>query len=111
MRAQEEAPSPASGPSGRSARLTEIHRTAAPGRVTAPPRAWQAQLRSIVLSMERKAEQLVAVRRTHDTMVDELASARSEVARTRHALEETAETAAARWRRIQALEGHSQLID
>eukprot|EP00966_Prymnesium_polylepis_P005029 115737-Prymnesium_polylepis.1 len=38
-------------------------------------------------------------------MLDELSASREEVLRTRSALEETAETAAARWRRIQTLEG------
>ena len=62
-------------------------------------------LRGIVLSMERKSAQLATVRRSHNKMLDEISAAREEVIRTRSALEETAETAAARWRRIQTLEG------
>ena len=66
-----------------------------------------ARLRDLVLQMEQKSAQLSALRRTHTIMTEKLDATREELARTRGALEETAEAAAARWRRIKKLEGAS----
>ena len=55
--------------------------------------------------MEQKSAQLSALRRTHSTLTDQLSSVRDELQRTRTALEQTAETATVRWRRIRKLEG------
>ena len=55
--------------------------------------------------MEQKAAHLAALRRTHTLVTDKLDTARDELMRTRAALQETAEAASARWKRIKKLEG------
>ena len=63
-----------------------------------------ARLRDLVLQMEQKSAQLAALRRTHTVMTDHLSGVRDELLATRGALEEAAETAAARYHRIRKLE-------
>jgi hypothetical protein len=67
-----------------------------------------ARLRDLVLQMEQKSAQLAALRRTHTVMTDHLSGVRDELLATRAALEEAAETAAARFHRIRQLELEQQ---
>ena len=66
--------------------------------------ALQARLRGLVLSMEQKAAQLAALRRTHTSLTESANAVRSELLTTRGALKQAAETAAARFQRIKKLE-------
>ena len=66
-----------------------------------PSRGW---LGGLEVQIEEKSRQLSALRRTHAALGKELGSVRDELQRTRGALEQAAETAAARFRRIQMLE-------
>ena len=55
--------------------------------------------------MEEKSAQLSELRHTHTAITEKVSAVRDELLRTRGALQETVETATARWHRIRKLEG------
>ena len=63
-----------------------------------------ARMRTVVLQMEQKSAQLSALRRTHTQLTNQVGAVRDELAITRGALEEAAETAAQRFVRVRRLE-------
>lgn len=66
--------------------------------------ALHARIRGLVLRMEEKGAQLSSLRRTHTALTEKVDAVRDELLRTRGALQETAEAAAARWHRLRKLE-------